>query len=116
MKIRLFAGVMLLTLLSLLGLAVTAPTAAHAATVTNATAVPITGSATNALGQLVNFNGSFNLQQIVRQNGQLAAVGTLTGTLTNTVTHATQTVNQLVTIPLQAAGSCTILHLTLGPL
>jgi hypothetical protein len=79
--------------------------------------VPVTGTATNALGQTVNFAGNFALQSFRFANGQLNAVGQLTGTLTNAVTGATQNVNQLVTLPVgTAAGTCQILHLELGPL
>jgi len=74
--------------------------------------VPVTGTAVDR-----TFVGQFALQSFRLVNGQLAAVGRLTGTLTNTVTGATQTVNQLVTIPVTAAaGTCQILHLELGPL
>jgi hypothetical protein len=77
---------------------------------------PITGTATNALGQTVNFAGTFTIDKFVTQNGSTAAQGTLTGTLTNTVTGVVQNVTQAVTLPLAAAGTCQILHLTLGPL
>ena len=77
---------------------------------------PITGTATNALGQPVNFAGTFTIDRFVTQNGATAAQGTLTGTLTNTVTGVVQNVTQAVTLPLAAAGTCQILHLTLGPL
>jgi hypothetical protein len=96
-----------------------APAAAAPADVAAAQAVtvPVTGTATNALGQTVNFAGQFALQSFRVVNGQLSAVGQLTGTLTNTVTGATQTVSQLITLPLAtAAGTCQILHLELGPL
>jgi hypothetical protein len=93
--------------------AVLAPTASAQAP---ANVIPITGSATNAAGQLVNFAGTFTVQRFVNQGGNLAAVGTLTGTLTNTVTGATRTVNRTVTLPVQATGSCEILDLVLGPL
>jgi hypothetical protein len=74
--------------------------------------IPITGTGLNT-----SFVGQFALQGFRVVNGQLSAVGQLTGTLTNTVTGATQTVNQLVTIPITAVrGTCQILHLELGPL
>jgi hypothetical protein len=79
---------------------------------TSALTVPITGT-----GVDTSFVGQFALQGFRVVNGQLSAVGQLTGTLTNTVTGATQTVDQLLTIPLaSAAGTCQILHLELGPL
>src|SRR5918911_2600173 len=98
------------------GVVVADATAAPSAPQTSAVSVPITGTATNALGQAVNFAGTFALQRFPVVDGQLAAVGTLTGTLTNTVTGATQTVNQTVTLPVSPNGTCQILHLTLGPL
>jgi hypothetical protein len=74
--------------------------------------VPITGT-----GVDTSFVGQFALQGFRVVNGQLSAVGQLTGTLTNTVTGATQSVSQLLTIPLASAtGTCQILHLELGPL
>ena len=70
--------------------------------------------------------GTFNgILDIVRfavqgtgQNRQLVAVGTLSGTLTNTLGQVIGTVTDvLVTLPLtDAAGTCEILNLTLGPL
>ena len=79
--------------------------------------VPITGTATNALGQLVEFDGQFTLQRFTVADGSLAAVGQLTGTLTNTVTGVVQNVSQAVTLPIaDATGTCQILDLTLGPL
>jgi hypothetical protein len=78
--------------------------------------IAITGTATNALGQLVNFAGTFSVQRFAVQNGQLVAVGQLTGTLTNTVTGPVGEVNQQITLPVTATGTCDILHLVLGPL
>ena len=98
------------------GVVVADATAAPGAPPSSTLSVPITGTATNALGQTVNFAGTFTLQRFTVVNGQLSAVGTLTGTLTNTVTGATQTVNQTVTLPVSPSGTCQILHLTLGPL
>jgi len=90
--------------------AIAAP--ADVAAANPALTVPITGTGLNT-----SFVGQFALQQFKVVNGQLSAVGQLTGTLTNTLTGATQTVNQLVTIPVTAAaGTCQILHLELGPL
>jgi len=93
----------------------TTATAARPTTSANLT-VPITGTATNALGQPVDFAGTYTLQRFTTLNGGLAAVGQLTGTLTNTVTGVVQNVSQTVTLPVSAAGSCQILDLTLGPL
>lgn len=79
--------------------------------------VPITGTATNALGQTVTFAGQFALQRFTVVNGRLAAVGQLTGTLTNTVTGVVQNVSQQITLPIAGTqATCQILDLTLGPL
>ena len=95
-----------------------AGTAAAAPPATDANlAVPITGTATNALGETVAFAGTFTLNRFTGSGGELAAVGQLTGTLTNSVTGVVQSVNQPVTLPVaNAAGTCQILDLTLGPL
>lgn len=77
---------------------------------------PVTGSFTDALGGAGTFAGTFTPTRFVNQNGQLAAVGTLTGTLTNSAGTALGTVTQQVTVPLQVSGTCDILHLNLGPL
>jgi hypothetical protein len=80
-------------------------------------AVPITGTATNALGQTVEFAGTFTLERFRTLDGGLAAVGQLTGTLTNTATGVVQNVSQQVVLPItDATGTCQILDLTLGPL
>jgi hypothetical protein len=100
-----------------IGTAAVGATATPASAQTTPIVVPVTGTATNALGQVVNFAGQFTLQSFQFANGQLSAVGQLTGTLTNTVTGVTQTVSQLVTLPIgQATGTCQILHLVIGPI
>ena len=100
-----------------IGTAAVGATATPASAQTTPIVVPVTGTATNALGQVVNFAGQFTLQSFQFVNGQLSAVGQLSGTLTNTVTGVTQTVNQVVTLPIgQATGTCTILHLVIGPI
>ena len=73
---------------------------------------PITGTTANG----GSFTGTFTLQRFTTQNGQLAAVGTLTGTITDALGNVIGTVTQQVTVPASASGSCQILHLTLGPL
>ena len=113
MKRRTVALVALLALTSAL---LVTPLATAARPQATGLTTPITGTATNALGQPVNFAGTFSIDKFVSQNGALAAQGTLTGTLTNTVTGVVQNVSQAVTLPLAAAGTCDILHLTLGPL
>jgi hypothetical protein len=68
--------------------------------------VPITGTATNALGQVVEFEGHFTLARLTVVDGALAAVGQLTGTLTNTVAGAVQNVSQQLILPVTEA-TCT---------
>ena len=78
-----------------------------------ATTVPVTGT----VAGISSFVGNLDIQRFIVRQGQLLAVGDLTGTLTNLITGATQTVNQTIQIPVAAAsGSCSILHLDLGPL
>jgi hypothetical protein len=78
--------------------------------------VPVTGTFTDALGGVGTFTGTFAIERFTTQNGALAAVTTLTGTATNSLGVVVGTVDQTVTVPLQATGSCQILHLELGPL
>jgi hypothetical protein len=79
--------------------------------------IPITGTVANATGTIGTFTGNFTLQSIQNVNGVLSAVGTLSGTLTDTAGNVLGTVTNLpITIPLQATGTCQILHLELGPL
>ena len=77
---------------------------------------PITGSFTDALGGTGTFTGTFTPTRFVTQNGQLAAVGTLTGTLTDSTGTVLGTVTQQATVPVQVSGTCQVLHLDLGPL
>ena len=90
-----------------------APAVAPAA---SSVSTPVTGSFTDALGGVGTFAGTFTPSRFVNQNGQLAAVGTLTGTLTSSLGSSLGTVNQQVTVPVQAAATCDILNLDLGPL
>jgi len=113
MKRRIAAIVALAALMSAF---LVSPVAMGARPQATGLSTPITGTATNAAGEAVNFAGTFTIDRFASQGGDLVAQGTLTGTLTNTVTGATQNVTQAVTLPLQAAGTCQILHLTLGPL
>jgi len=83
---------------------------------TTGVTVPITGTATNALGQAVEFDGTLTIDRIAARGGELVAIGNVAGTLTNTVTGATQTVSRNAVVPLQVTGTCEILHLELGPL
>lgn len=90
-----------------------APAVAPAPSAVN---VPVTGTFTDALGGTGTFAGTFTPTRVLNQGGQLAAVGTLTGTLTNSAGTSLGAVTQQVTTPLQAAATCDILNLNLGPL
>ena len=79
------------------------------------TAAPVTGALSDATGAVT---GTFDVQNVIVENGTLQAVGTFTGTITDAVGHSTQGTQQLA-IPVdlaQSAGSCQILDLVLGPL
>jgi hypothetical protein len=78
--------------------------------------VPVTGTFTDALGGTGTFNGTYEIERFTTQNGGLAAVTNLSGTAVNSLGVVVGTVDQTVTVPLQASGSCQILHLELGPL
>ena len=118
MKQRLTVLAMLLAIASALVLAPFSASAAPSAAPTAAgITTAVTGTATNALGQLVNFAGNVNVTRFAVQNGSLVAIGTLTGTLTNTVTGVVQNVTQQITLPVtNITGTCDILNLVLGPL
>lgn len=114
MKYRLTALAVLLAIASAL---VVAPFSASAAKKGGTVSAPVTGTFTDALGGTGTFSGTFTPTKFVNQNGQLAAVGTLTGTLTDSAGTVLGTVTQQITAPVTAAqGSCQILHLELGPL
>lgn len=87
---------------------------ATSASTNSFTNIPVTGTVA-AIGG--TFNGTLNITRFAVQNGQLVAHGLLSGTLTNAAGTVVGTVTNVpVTIPLAAAGTCQILHLTLGPL
>jgi hypothetical protein len=94
----------------------TSTTAGAAAPTVSLPTVPVTGTFTDATGGTGTFAGNYTLDRFTTQNGALAAVGTLTGTLTDSLGTVVGTVDQTLTTPLQATGTCQILHLTLGPL
>ncbi len=95
------------------GSAVAAP---RAATATSALTTAVTGTFTDALGGVGTVTGTFTPTRFISQNGQLSVVGTLTSTLTDSTGTVVGTVTRQVTTAVTASGSCTILHLTLGPL
>lgn len=93
--------------------AIPAASAATQASAAPTLTTPITGTIANG-GTL---NGVLSITSFAVRNGQLVANGTLTGTLTDAAGTVIGTVDQAVTLPLTVSGgSCTILHLTLGPI
>ena len=61
--------------------------------------------------------GTFDVQNIVEENGTLLAVGTFTGTVTDAGGNTQGTQQLAIPVDLaQTAGSCQILDLVLGPL
>ena len=111
MKLRLMGAVALAALVGVLAFA-SATAAAPPSTAATSVSIPVNFSSSTG-----TFVGSFDITRFVNQNGVVSAVGTLTGTVTNTVTGVTQTITQDLVLPLlQATGSCSILHLELGPL
>jgi hypothetical protein len=102
--------------LALAGGAFAASSATAAPPQATGLAVPVTGTFTDALGGVGTFTGTYEIERFTTQNGALAAVTTLTGTAVNSLGVVVGTVDQTVTVPLQATGSCQILHLELGPL
>ena len=89
-----------------------------------ASAAPPTAALGNLTGTTATggtFTGTLSNTQFVNQNGVLTLVGNLTGTLTNAAGTVLGNVTNLpITTPVggaaPAAGGCTILDLTLGPL
>jgi hypothetical protein len=101
--------------LALLGLVVAAPAGAGAQTTNPLANIPIVGT---LLGG-GTFSGTLNITNFAVQNGELVAQGLLNGVLTDAAGVAHNITNVAVTLPvdlLQTTGSCTILHLVLGPL
>jgi len=83
---------------------------------------PHTSSVSVPIAQLVpgvgNFAGQLAISSVKVVNGQLTAFGTVTGRVTDPTTGALLgTVATNAAVPVAAAaGTCDILHLTLGPL
>jgi hypothetical protein len=109
---RLRCGTVVLTaVLSLLVFVSAAPAAPPAAATSPSLSIPIVG--TTGTGAV--FNGTFTPTSFVLQNGQLTAVGTLAGTLTDALGAVIGTVNQTISAAVTATGTCSVLHLTIGP-
>jgi hypothetical protein len=80
-------------------------------------AIPVTGTFTDATGGVGRFVGSMSLKRFAVQNNQIVAVGTLTGTLTDSLGAVVGTILRTITLVLTGfQASCEILHLELGPL
>jgi hypothetical protein len=105
-------------ILALISMGTLIPSRTHASTLTTAPAIapgiqiPINFTSPNG-----NFSGVFNLSRFVLQNGQVAAVGTLTGTVTNAAGQTVGAIVQNLTLSLiNINATCDILHLELGPI
>jgi hypothetical protein len=86
--------------------------AAQAQQQTNPFIIPI--NFTSADG---TFQGTFEVLRFATSGQGITAVGQLTGTVTNAAGVVVGTVSQRLRLPLlTATGSCTVLHLELGPL
>ena len=94
-----------------------ATTASAAKPAPSAVTVPVTGTFTDSLGGTGTFDGTYTITRFATSGGALTAVGTITGTATDSTGAVVGTItNQAVTAPVQATGTCEILHLELGPL
>jgi hypothetical protein len=75
-------------------------------------AIPVTGTAADGV-----FTGTFTLQKFVPTATGVQAVGTLTGSIVYTAGTASQSVVQIIVLPVDIGQTtCEILHLDLGPL
>jgi len=112
MKRLALVAVVVLSLVSAATAASTASAQPPTATISNQIA------GTTATG--LNLAGTLSNIQFVNQHGSLALVGDLSGTVTNAAGDVLSAIQDLpVTLPVggaAAAGGCTILDLTLGPL
>ena len=112
-RIAVLLGALLTALAVFVGTSSTAGAATHTL---SGLSTPITGTFTDATGGTGTFSGTYTITKFTTQNGALAATGALTGTLTDSRGNVIGTVTQTVTMPVQASGTCQILHLTLGPI
>ena len=111
MKAKLISAGLVVALLSLITLA---PRVAAVSSPAAQTGIQVPINVNTAAGA---FTGVFNLSRFVVQNGQLAAVGTLTGTVTNAAGQTVGAIVRTLTIPVATiTGTCDILHLELGPI
>ncbi|HEX2913317.1 MAG TPA: hypothetical protein VH186_21115 [Chloroflexia bacterium] len=130
---KLKVSVLALAMLLLSAIFVTPFSVSAAAPSRGSVTQPVTG--TYAGG---TFAGAYTITRFVKSNGQIYGVGTLSGTLTDALGNTQSVTNVAVSVPVTAingqsltstaaastnsaaapaaAGSCTILDLTLGPL
>jgi hypothetical protein len=88
-----------------------------AAAASPATAIPVTGTFTDATGGTGAFAGTLDVTRFANRSGDLTALGTVGGTLTDSAGTVLGSVsNQSAALPVSAAGTCQILHLELGPI
>jgi hypothetical protein len=73
----------------------------------------VTVSAVDAAGNTVA--GTFNIDHFAFRNGSIVAVGRFTGEARDASGNVLQSGSQKLALPLQAAGSCRVLNLRLGP-
>jgi hypothetical protein len=105
------------SLVAVLAIAPAVPAAPPSQQAASPLTAPVSGAATDAVGDIVGtVTGVLAITGFTIQDGALAAVGNLTVTVTNAAGDVIGTITQAVTIPLQNAGSCRVLHLELGPL
>src|SRR5688500_7979031 len=105
-----------LAVLALGGAAVAASTATAAPPQATRLTVPVTCTFTDALGGTGACTGTDGIERFTTQSGALTAVTTHTGRAVHCIGTVVGTVVQTVTVPLQATGTCQILHLELGSL
>jgi hypothetical protein len=110
-RFALLASIVMVTLSA----AALASTATAAPPQSTSVTVPVTSTFTDSVGGTGTFVGTYEIERFTKQNGGLAAVTTVTGTAVDSLGNM-DTVNRQVTLPLQATGTCDILHLELGPL
>lgn len=90
------------------------------ATAAPRTATPSTASVTGTLADGSGaVTGVFDVNRFSASGSRLLATGTFTGTITDAAGTVLASGTQAITVPVDlanSAGSCQILHLTLGPL
>ena len=112
MKLRL---PMIAVALAMLGMLAVSPAAAASSSAAAAPAATVTGTIAQASGG-GTFTGTLTNIVVKNVDGVLTATGTLNGTLTTAAGTVIPVVNQVISLPAAATGTCTVLTLTLGPL